>query len=115
MTLTFDISVYHVSLFRDPVDGKDDFKNDFEKSRTDIKAKSVYGPNRKIAQNVGTKNIFTPIYYSHPLCSPYSSSSFLFILFFPSWFFFFLKKIMLNLLHYYIIFIDDETPLNAME
>ena len=52
-------SICHISFFRNQVDGKDDFKNDFEKSRTDIGAKSVYGPNREMAQNVGTKSVFT--------------------------------------------------------
>ena len=29
-------------------------------SGTDLEVKSIWGPNRKMAQNVGTKNVFTP-------------------------------------------------------
>jgi len=41
LTLTPGTSVCHVNFFRNRVDGKDDFKNDFEKSGIDIGAKSV--------------------------------------------------------------------------
>ena len=54
-------SICHVIGFHYLDDGRDQFKNDFKKSRTDLGAKSVYGPNREITQNVGTKSVFTPI------------------------------------------------------
>ena len=55
-------SICHVSFFHNQVNGRDDFKNDLKKSGTDIGAKLVYGPNREMVQNVGTKSIFTPLF-----------------------------------------------------
>ena len=57
------IFVCHLSFFRNWVDGRDHFKNDFKKSRIDLGAKSVYGPNREMTQNVGTKSVFTPFFF----------------------------------------------------
>ena len=52
--------VCHLNFFRNWVDGRNHFKNDFKKSGTNPGAKSVQGPNRKMAQNVGTKSVFMP-------------------------------------------------------
>ena len=59
MALTLGTSVCHINFFRNRVDSRDDFKNDFKKSGTDIGEKSIYGSNREITQNVGTKSVFT--------------------------------------------------------
>ena len=52
-------SVCHLRFFCNWVDGEDKNKNDFLKSRNDVGAKSIYGPNRESAQNIGTKSAFT--------------------------------------------------------
>ena len=51
--------VCHLRFFCYWVDGRGQNKNDFLKSRTDLGAKSISGPNRESDQNVGTKNAFT--------------------------------------------------------
>ena len=53
-------SVCHFRFFCYWVDRMDHFKNNFKKSRTDLRAKSVQGLNREMTQNVGTKSAFTP-------------------------------------------------------
>ena len=53
-------SVRHLRFFCYWVDGSDHFKNDLKKSGTNLGAKSVYGSNREMAQNIGTKSVFTP-------------------------------------------------------
>ena len=35
---------------------------EIKKSGTDIGVKSVYGPNREMVQNVGTKSVFTSLF-----------------------------------------------------
>ena len=52
--------VCHLWFFYYCVDGRNHFKNNFKKLRTDLRAKSVLGPNREMAQNVGTKSAFMP-------------------------------------------------------
>ena len=53
--------VCHLRFFHYWVNGKDHLKNDLKKkSRIDLRAKSVYGPNREMTQNIGTKSAFTP-------------------------------------------------------
>ena len=52
--------VCHLKFFCYWVDGRGQNKNDFLKSRIDLGAKSILGPNRESDQNVGTKNAFTP-------------------------------------------------------
>ena len=54
-------SICHFSIFRNWVDSKDHFKNDYEKERTHLGAKSKLGPNRETAQNVRTKSAFMPL------------------------------------------------------
>ena len=51
--------VRHFRFFCYWIDGKDHFKNDLKKSRTDLGAKSVQRLNQEITQNVGTKSAFT--------------------------------------------------------
>ena len=51
--------VCHLIFFRYWVDSRDHLKNDFKKSRIDLGAKLVYGPNREMTQNIGTKSAFT--------------------------------------------------------
>ena len=53
-------AVCHLNFFRNWIDSRDHFK----KSETDLGAKSVKRPNRKMAQNVGIKSVFTPTNYS---------------------------------------------------
>ena len=59
------IFVCHLSFFRNWVDGRDHFKNDFKKSRIELGAKSVYGPNREMTQNVGIKSVFMPFFFKN--------------------------------------------------
>ena len=51
-------SICYLRFFCSWIDGRDHFK----KSRTKLGAKSIYGPNQEITQNVGTKSVFTHIY-----------------------------------------------------
>ena len=57
-------AVCHLNFFRNWVDGRDQNRIDFLISGIDLGAKSVYGPNQEMTQNVGTKSAFTPINYS---------------------------------------------------
>ena len=63
-------SVCHVCIFCYWVDDRDQNKNDFLKSRTELRVKSIQGPNRELVQNAGTKSAFSPLYYEviHGIC-----------------------------------------------
>ena len=52
--------VCHLRFFYYCVDDRNHFKNNFKKLRTNLRAKLVLGPNREMAQNVGTKSAFMP-------------------------------------------------------
>ena len=55
--------VCHLRFFCYWVDGRDQNKNDFLKSGTDLGVKSIYGLNQELAQNVGIKSAFSPFIY----------------------------------------------------
>ena len=54
--------VYHVGIFCQQVDSRDQNGNDFLFSRTGIIAKSKQGSKQESAQNVEIKSIFSPFY-----------------------------------------------------
>ena len=45
--------ICHFNFFHNWVNGRGHFK----KSGIDLKTKSIYGPNQKMVQNIGTKNV----------------------------------------------------------
>ena len=57
-------SVCHVGGFHLLVEGKDDFKNDFQILGMKFAKKSILRPKWELTQNVGTKSVFSRnIYY----------------------------------------------------
>ena len=57
-------SVCHVGGFHLLVEGKDDFKNDFQILGMKFAKKSIFGPKWKLTQNVRTKSAFSPKKYN---------------------------------------------------
>ena len=47
------------------VDGKDDFKNDFQFLGMTFAMKSILGPKWELTQNVGKKSALLPYFYSN--------------------------------------------------
>ena len=56
-------SVCNLRFFCYWFDSRNQNKNDFLKLGTDLGAKSIYGPNRESAQNIGTKSAFSPFFF----------------------------------------------------
>ena len=56
-------SVCNLRFFCYWFDSRNQNKNDFLKLGTNLGAKSIYGPNRESAQNIGTKSAFSPFFF----------------------------------------------------
>ena len=56
-------SIRHVGLFYWLVDGKDNFKNDFQFLGMTFATKSILGPKWELTQNVRIKSVFSPQNY----------------------------------------------------